>query len=246
MQNSQRPSMKPCLLAFMDVLGSKRIFEGSEERITQYISSLHDIRDAMRDRTPDLKIMGFSDNIMLFTHDCSPASFDTMMGSIADIQLYCLIDHRVLFRGGVSNKAMHTSEDLSIGHGLIEAYELETKHAKTPRVIISSDIKHDSKFLSECKDDGWSFINYLEHTIEDGFPIEQRIIDHRNGIIHLINEFNQDDGMNLTVRDESGAKYLWLIKYHNLFCDEYDIPYEIKYRVKRESGKMIISTKEGS
>lgn len=95
------------------------------------------------------QISTISDAIVL---SCSEQSLDDETGeqskvlqilscleSLADLQA-ALAALGVLARGGFSIGRLHHSRSLTIGEGLIKAYELESKVAKFPRIVVDDEV----------------------------------------------------------------------------------------------------------
>jgi hypothetical protein len=59
------------------------------------------------------------------------------------LQIYiynCMNEKKILVRGGISNKFTLIDSQFAVGEGIIEAYQLESKKATYPRIILSEDI----------------------------------------------------------------------------------------------------------
>jgi hypothetical protein len=59
------------------------------------------------------------------------------------LQIYiynCMNEKKILVRGGISNKFALIDSQFAVGEGIIEGYELESKKAIYPRIILSDDI----------------------------------------------------------------------------------------------------------
>ncbi|WP_419777752.1 hypothetical protein [Malaciobacter marinus] len=67
---------------------------------------------------------------------------------------HILTEKGLLIRGGISNKFTDIDEEssLAVGQGLIEAYKLESKFAKVPRVLLSEEISNDVKIMASFKE----------------------------------------------------------------------------------------------
>lgn len=213
--------LRPCFIAYMDVLGSKSVFEDSDEKIKKYTRSLDDAYLQLQSYTHDLEFKAFSDNILLMTYSCNSESLNSILYAVAYMQLNCILNHGILFRGGISNKTMYSNNTFSIGRGLIEAHEIESKIARCPRVVLSDDLPHDDHtLLLNDANDNHTFVNYLTLLVEDEFSVDQKVIDHRDSIVALMDQ-------NATLDDCVKSKHSWLIRYHNSFCDLYNLPYKI-------------------
>jgi len=121
-------------------------------------------------------ISAFSDNIVF----SFPASALTQVGAgqvvfylgneIAKIctlamELGCLI------RGGISFGPLHHAGGVLFGKGLVEAYELESKFANYPRIILSGEAERRLGLhpYLYSDNDGFASLNYL-HAIYDQIP----------------------------------------------------------------------------
>ena len=56
-------------------------------------------------------------------------------------------ENKILLRGGISNKYCKIVNNFAVGEGVIEAYQLESKIAIYPRIVISSDITNNTKLI---------------------------------------------------------------------------------------------------
>lgn len=136
-------------------------------------------------------------------------------------------------RGGIAVSDLYMDENIVVGPGLIEAYELENRVANFPRIILSkeahevikshlryySNPKHSPQFTEYLIDkDGLVFLNYLQIAIDqspqgdsyDEEKINNLIIDHKNIIIKNLTKYQS----NYKVLQ----KFCWIADYHNFFC----------------------------
>ncbi|MBW2617970.1 MAG: hypothetical protein JRC92_03735 [Deltaproteobacteria bacterium] len=133
-----------------------------------------------------------------------------------------LIDNGVLIRGGMTFGSVYAKENIVFGPAVIEAYELEKKIARYPRIIISEEIisklmeanwgssiskfKNVEKLLS-CGEGDQYFIDYLslsKHRNRAGYgPFLSR---HRDLIRRNFER---------TTRCDVLKKLCWIAQYHN-------------------------------
>lgn len=128
-------------------------------------------------------------------------------------------------RGGLTYGDLHISERLVFGASAIEAYELEQKLAKHPRIVVSDTVlsvaeRHVGYYSSPdlCPhtayfwrgSDGVVFINYLEWANEDGGTEWSVLKKHRDVI--------QDALVEHARKERVRRKFVWMRDYHNHFC----------------------------
>lgn len=77
--------------------------------------------------------------------------FYFMTNRINTIMINLLTEHKMLIRGGVSQKFSHIDNEFVVGKGIVEAYKLESKEAVYPRIILSKEISSNLKFMEAMK-----------------------------------------------------------------------------------------------
>jgi hypothetical protein len=80
----------------------------------------------------------------------SANSFIIILMRLQSFIFSCLkYDEKLLLRGGISDKYCKIKNNFAVGEGVIEAYSLESKVAKYPRIAISDSIINDTKFIEK-------------------------------------------------------------------------------------------------
>lgn len=129
------------VVAFIDVLGfSNLVFSDKTEPITEYYKMvLTDFKKAASKN--DLKFLLISDSIVVHSR-LDKQEFMNVIKIICDLQ-HRLLLKGILIRGGISFGKLFVNdiENIIVGTGLINAYNLEQK-AIYPRIII------DRKFIN--------------------------------------------------------------------------------------------------
>lgn len=186
------------IIAYIDILGFKQIVEQSEtdsSKLELIYSALEflkgreqngewDIRhivmeeDAQKKDLPSFEITGrtqctcFSDSIVISV-DCEDdsdlnESFSTMIANISYMGAK-FITQGILLRGAISiGKLIHSSNGLIVGPALVDAYQLESPAAKTPRIILSPYLLSLLNYPLESKKDRYPYHQYLDK-FEDGY-----------------------------------------------------------------------------
>lgn len=264
----QKGTFRKCIVAFVDVLGSKAILCSEDEnKIIDYVNSMNGIYDKIRDRFSSFFIKTFSDNILIYSEDYSEGGILAMINSVAYIQYEILCEFGLMVRGGIviddlhwNNKADEQNNDFVIGKSIVRAFDLESKKSIYPRILLSrTDF---STFFQDqtvndcivCDSDGNMYIDYLQVTLEEGFPNNAMIKDHADALkkhieLDLLNyEYISDQEW-----DKIKSKDIWVLCYHNDFCRRRDASPELEFteRFNNNEGRVTIkfiddiSTKEG-
>ena len=112
---------------------------------------------------------------------------------------------RIFLRGGIASGEFTCYEDVIFGQGLIDAYILESKVAKYPRVLISLNIEIDKynsdkydKLIEFDKNENLYFLNFMKAGEAESY------IKHFEEMIKI---YEAD----LNIK----GKYVWLLNHAN-------------------------------
>lgn len=235
-----KPIHRLSYCAFLDVLGfSERIQESSNnDKHNELLQEFHDIFEKMlsslEESTTDslLYFKSFTDNILLahprFSKDME-SEFGFILWAIKEYQFQMAL-HGFFVRGGLSINRLFIDDNSVYGEALIEAYNLESKQAINPIVVLSDDaMKLVNKHLTYYSNadhspqvrellmntDGRYFINYLSECILDGdtgYELDIAPLNlHKEQIEQSLTKYRD--------KPVVYAKFSWLSSYHNYFCD---------------------------
>ncbi len=146
-----------------------------------------------------------------------------------------LIKEGVLLRGGVAYGPMHFEDSILYGPALIKAYDLESKYALHPRVVVEPELISKLKSnpllqsqnntpeqefgyvrdLIRQSDDGIWFVDYIravESELDELEMYPSFLEEHKNLIV--------EGASNHQGFGAVAAKYMWLAKYHNTCVEE--------------------------
>jgi hypothetical protein len=132
-----------------------------------------------------------------------------------------LIRAGFFMRGGLSFGKIHLRDGVVFGPALVEAYELESRVAVHPRIVLSDTVERALRMLCShdwskhapqasmlmCDDDGRTFVNYLEPVfaaLPDPPPHLKR---HADAIVSCLIAYSNDKHL--------WEKYRWVGEYHN-------------------------------
>lgn len=234
------PQLKLSYCVFIDVLGFNQRMEDSfnngegKTLFREFYSTISKEIEELKEGSDDLSfyLKAFTDNIVigfpLSTED-GESEFGFTIISIMLYQLAMALEGYFI-RGGLAIGQLFMDENIVYGPAIIEAYNIESKISKDPRITLSSDIlkivKEHTKYYAEpihspqnssilIDVDGQAFTNYLEMLMID-LP-ESRGVDwkhlniHKEQIMKGLSEYKNNPHI--------WAKYFWLANYHNYFCD---------------------------
>lgn len=136
-----------------------------------------------------------------------------------------LIEFGFLFRGGVAKGDLFHDGSLVFGPAFIDAYELESKTASTPRVILSKELSAEWDGVETSgaepwipSTDGYLFFNFLPPFMGNPIFTNGQLWQSRLGPIRgLILKIARDKNCSEAVF----AKYVWLASYFDSVCEKY-------------------------
>ncbi len=183
------------LIAFIDILGFKDIVKQSEtdsSKIDLIYSVLEYLKDWEKTEKWDLKFVeieesaqykgvsnfdlrgktnstSFSDSIVVSVKIDRNVNemASTLIVNLAYIGTV-LLEKGILFRGGLTiGNLIHIDNGTVFGQGLIDAFMLETRSAKYPRIVLSDKLLKELNYPLETKRNGYPYHQYLDR-FDDG------------------------------------------------------------------------------
>lgn len=240
----------PHIILFLDILGYSDKITNSKppkdenyylEEVHYLMSSLSEFI-AERNRIVDsnnndlnlsrFKSLIFSDNILFFAPygneaDKANLYMNLLYGLSAFLFQYKKEDF--FFRGGITAGSLYYDEKLHMvyGSGLVKAYELESKSAIYPRIVIDENLTLANWLVGLHKEssEGIWYLDYLKLAYEmykqeslkkDLNNIYKEWLgNHQSSIKNALEEYKDNDKVY--------KKYKWLANYFNHFCEEYKL-----------------------
>lgn len=177
------------VVASVDILGAKELItngKGFEIIHKEYQRTIDKFNEDENNRKYDIGVKIFSDNILFYLkvpqYKDQSANFKNrslhIMKLSASIKFFqnCLLLQNILVRGGITYGEFFVDDVMVWGKALIRAYELESKVAIYPRIILDPLIELDRSIFinsletendSICKDfDGLEFLNFISTIIK--------------------------------------------------------------------------------
>lgn len=216
---------------FIDILAFKSMIEGEREN-QENKKTAHEIYklfDDMQKHSDEfnlvnsnminnIKITHFSDSLIISFGEEDKFNLFGVIYCILRLQYWLLKNHKVLLRGGCAYEELMHNSNRVFGKGLNLAYNLESKFAKNPRIIIPAEILEECCVNNEARenvqdllakdDDGFWYIDYIniKHLMVNEEKLYQ---EYANCISEIIEKnINNDDE---SIRE----KYLWLQSKYN-------------------------------
>lgn len=211
---------KECYVAFLDILGFKNlvnqnpcgeiteIFKTFFNKTPLRAAYIGDKNIISESTTDELKIKVMSDSICLYIDVNIPNAFLCMLAACITLQYKLLGRSEPIFlRGAIVRGDLYAEDDITFGPALTNAYLMEEKSAKYPRIIMTNEIIQTAKdgnanVLKACvyrDEDAFYAVNYFMALDSDKATYEKV----KNVIMHIL-----DTAIDSSIRE----KYLYLEK----------------------------------
>jgi len=234
---------RTALISFIDILGFRQIVASrSCDEISAALRTMR--RFSEGDESGEdfsARVIQFSNSIIRIRPLDSKANeegrYGTLFHELLDIGMMQgdLANNNIYIRGGITIGEISYDSQTIFGPGFIRAYDLESKIANYPRIVVDRKIfdamKNDQRLYSSHNDledeigyiarevqrgsDGIHHVDYLRVTTNNmDDPDLGRfsfLKQHKTNVLGNIKSVSELDG-------ESG-KYLWAAMYHNQFLD---------------------------
>jgi len=169
---------KDCYIAYLDILGFKNLLKRSCDNLCEYIATLFDRiqeeyyvtvnttgRHLVNQSLIKQKIM--SDSICFYVDASVP---NALAGLIATCDYFQVRLSRqndpLLVRGAIVRGKLYAENDVVFGQGFVDAYMMEEKTAKYPRIILTKALIKQCCCLDE---NGWDYIKRFTYDDDDAF-----------------------------------------------------------------------------
>lgn len=165
----EKPEIKECYIAYLDMLGYKAFFEETPDKIGGMLSVFTQAVEKMVERLQffniafqfntninDIyKIKIFSDNVLLWME--YKQSYETKLLLLAflemvkDFQINLICSYGIFLRGGVIKGDFAVNDVFVFGKGLIDVVDLESRKAIFPRIIVDESVVKDLNNTVTCR-----------------------------------------------------------------------------------------------
>jgi hypothetical protein len=257
------------IVTFVDILGFGDFVQKSDYKAVEKVldaveeSTSPIILDELDNEGDNTEVVSFSDSIVRVRKIESEANKKYPTGvlfqellSLVHAQVE-LIDLNIIIRGGVTIGDIFISEGRVFGPGLVEAYSLENKYAKYPRIVIDPKLVYEYKTnellrarwhrleeereivsgLIKQSDDGMWFIDYaraVKSEVDEPEYYFDFLQKHRNVILAGAKNHKK---LNAIL-----SKFVWMAHYHNQIISDISDKWFEKYGLNKK--KYSISSDE--
>lgn len=237
---------------FLDILGFRQIVEKcviNPEDIQNVYEALSIIKTHFLNYNDILKIQ-FSDSIVISFLADDPGAVIELIGSLQSL-VKKFATKGYLLRGGLTYGDVYHDSDFIFGPAMNNAYDLESKSALYPRILIENEIiefgqKYHPRFFDEgmgnyvfnyvSKDtDDKYYVDYFQKGVDTFWEIEQNDKNFIQSLEKLILQGLNEKSDNVFI------KYLWMKdKYNQMIL-------ELRKNKQVSAGGFVLgSTKEDS
>jgi len=214
---SGRPRLVRCAVLFVDLLGVREM--NMSQRVAEHLVALHSVvrlmhRDFFGEDSP-YRSAFFSDTLVLAAPIVRATDDTTEVGGLMRQARWLqsnLLAEGFFVRGGLSLGSLHVSDHVLFGPALVEAYDLESRAAFHPRVVLSRAAAETQRGMAAgsmlmCDDDGQTFIDYLGAAFGEPYDPSFALLHHRNAVVERLHGSRR--------HKRHWEKYRWLAEYHN-------------------------------
>ncbi len=212
-----RPLLVRCAVLFVDLLGVREM--NMSERVAGHLVALHNAVSVMhRDffgEPSRYRSAFFSDTLVLAAPIVSGTDDTTEVRGLIRHARWLqndLVAEGFFVRGGLSVGSLHVSDHVLFGPALVEAYDLESRAAVHPRIVLSRAAAASQRGTAGaemllCDDDGQTFVDYLGAAIEEPGDPAPMLRGHRDTVLDRLHGTRH--------HRQHWEKYRWLGDYHN-------------------------------
>lgn len=220
--------MSECYVAFLDILGFKKIINEESDLPEQAFHIIRSTRDKLEaeSNTADLDdewaemlenmlIRIMSDSIIIAIQQQYRDSLAFVIYAAGELQRE-LFKKGILIRGGISCGELYWDDEIVYGRGLVQAYELENC-ACFPRIIISGNTIRN--YLKKERTHGVIYpTDFLFRDSDAWFFCRSFLNERTCDIFSWVNSMLEKEDITGSIRE----KYVWLQNWLKK-SEEYDV-----------------------
>ena len=234
----------PHIVAFLDFLGATEKMKSEEESddflqeiSTVYAFARHIVERTEKERDRKLKIKIFSDNILIAEEIEDFRNTGSILRAYTDVEQFALMMYtnallnKSLMRGAISMGMLYMDDTFVFGETLIDTYDIESKIANYPRIIVNQNIwcefnQPDETELVKRDIDGEFYLNPFW-----GIPlVAENDRNHSNELLSAIKKYIQEECHEAIKKGKRSVipKVIWLANQFNGYCDKNGFEHRIR------------------
>ncbi|MFM0240281.1 hypothetical protein [Paraburkholderia phytofirmans] len=129
------------VVAFIDILGFKElILRDRESEVFAALKLAKESEAGQFHNAPKMRLTAFSDSIVISDEVGDGFGYVRLL-HFTSYLVWQLLEMGVLTRGGIGHGRLHHENGIVFGPALIEAYELESKQAIYPRILVPEGVR---------------------------------------------------------------------------------------------------------
>lgn len=245
-------AMENRYILFLDFLGASQAARTWEDlRLQEFVDLLHWVATARARESTDGEAMPdggyrlrlvpevttFSDNVVV---SYSGSSDDNQMLAGLWVSIVCqdcvrlltkiaerALELGVLIRGGLTYGRCHHTDGVVFGEGMVDAYNLESREAVNPRVLVSQkvidrlkiDRPANMRTLLQDTEDGRWHLNYFIDMIKEGVPGGSEMPRRIDDWLARSRQIIAQNTAALDGQDRQQAKWRWFAEHFQHSAD---------------------------
>lgn len=197
--------------AFIDVLGYRAHLDSDKKtgktdflnRLKRSFASLDNID------TSKFQIRSVSDSIFVFATGDKENDFIGLLETVKDL-FTSFLANSLFLRGGIAWDQHFQTDRITYSLALVQAYELESKEAIVPRIVIADQI------LEKAKNEGWAEKLISKNlVILDGNRLQLHILTEENwdSVYKNAKTISLEINQNNKIPSDVRLKHLWFEDY---------------------------------
>jgi hypothetical protein len=173
------------VIGFVDILGFREhvaqaaadpnVFTTLLNSLTAIATQPHSLAGSL----DDFRVTSFSDCIVASTRITDSGLWKVVL--FCDALQFNLWPNGILFRGAISKGAMHHDDKILFGPALVEAYDLETRTATHPRIMLAEPVYQDA-IASQRTGYFPNYVNQYILTLPFDVPCINPFADYQNAL----------------------------------------------------------------
>lgn len=223
------------VVVFMDILGFKEMVLDPNRKDTLFYvmnyfkwTGESNYTGLLKENDLGKEVTVFSDSIVISYDAKIQGQVFYILLDIIRIQLD-LANRGIILRGGVSIGELYHNRETIFGPAMIKAYELESKNAIYPRIILDQkllDYAYENPSDHHNSEQEMEYILGLIEMDKDGywytdFLSQEGELDYQSDIVYIFDKLKEITLKGIKSSNESvKQKYLWLDSYIKSFQNE--------------------------